>query len=369
MLGRIAAAGNYETLRAYIKMIGPDADFRKNSRDQWRFFLEEKEVDSKALQRELFFAGGSGLRGQWTKEQRTHAERVCALLSMMWQEPSFRKAQEDYTGERLLGFAMAKSKKILFPENFPTEGWDGALRAAFTSFAANLPAVADEHFRIAYEKAGDASIEDLTIEALREMTFGPGISIYPHRYNAIRPVLEKQFGIDLPDFAKELEQFEYQNPWAELYPTVAHFQTALLELGIYDLGPSGADNKMGKLTKAAIAQFEEDHNLPVDGKPDRKFAEALRDAVNEARENGLAANASTDVEEEVPEEDPFDAPDPDVPDVMSIPDPRPPGDGHSTPPPPTSEPVPKKSSGAAKTTGIVVFVVGLLGALWKLFSE
>lgn len=367
MFAKIASAGNYEMLRRYLKMIDEGLDFRRNSDGHWRFFLDDTEVASKAMQRKVFFGGATGIKGEWTVSQKDYAKLTCAVMSMVWQEPSFRRMQEDYTGGRLLGFAMPKSKKILFPENFPTQGWEGALRAAFISFAANLPVVADKHFRIAHEKYGSDGIEKLTIEALKEMTFGPGISIYPHRYNGIRPVLEKQFGIDLPDFAKELEQFELDNPWAELYPTTAHFQDALIKLG-HDLGPSGSDNVMGKLTKAAIAAFEKEHGLEADGKPDMKFAEALAKAVDEAREDEIEIRDDEQLPPDADPEDekPFKEPDPAVPDVRAIP---PATDGHSSPPPPLSEhPEKPASKTAVKATGIVAVIVALLAALGRLLG-
>jgi hypothetical protein len=172
-----------DLLQSYLAEMPLSCGFRRGHGGQWRFHLRGQQVASKAEQREIFLGGATGYKGQWTDGQKEHAKRVAAVMSAMWQEPAFREAQDTFTHERLLSFAMSKSRKILFPEDgYSTEGPAGALRAAFLSFAGNLPAVADEQFRKAcstkdYQRA---SIDDQLVMALRQMTFGPGIAIYPH---------------------------------------------------------------------------------------------------------------------------------------------------------------------------------------------
>jgi hypothetical protein len=137
--------------------------------------------------------------------------------------------------------------------------------------------VADEHFRKAYnsKEFQSASLDDQLVIVLKEMTFGPGIAIYPHRYDAIRPVLEREWGLDLPDFAEELREFEAQMPELSMFPTPAHIQQELINQG-YDLGPAGADGDIGPKSRAAIKQFEIDNELPYpDGIPDAAFMKKL----------------------------------------------------------------------------------------------
>jgi len=265
-------------LQSYLDEIPGSCLFQKNAKGRWQFFYNGAPVASKAEQRALFLGGSTGYKGQWTKAQKAHAYRVCAVMSCLWQEAKFREAQRKYVGEScLMRFVRTKSRNILFAEGYPREGDEGALRAAFITFAVNNPARADKYFRQAHAteeyKAADAHKRLLI--ALEAMTFDPGISIYPHRYDAIRPVLEREFSIDLPDFATQLAKFEEDNPNRALFPDVASIQRELIALG-YDLGQAGADGIMGSKTKAAIKAVEVKHGLPApDGIPDSAFIDVL----------------------------------------------------------------------------------------------
>lgn len=283
------------------------------------FIFKGKVVKTKADQRAAFLGGSSGLRGQWSDEQKKHAWRVCAVMSAIWSEEKFRAIQEEYTSKRLLGFVMPKTKKILFKDGYPTEGAEGALRCLVMSYAGNLPANADKHFRVVHGtvpyQEGDA-MQRLILVA-EEMAFGSGIGIWPHRYDAIRPVLEKQFGIDLPDFAKQLRDFEKKHPWFEHFPDDRAIQEALIFLGS-DLGPSGADGRFGPKSRAALKAFEiqsEEYEDDPDGIPDVKSMDALWiawQAQKDVDSDLLTANPEAAVDDE-----PFEA-DTIAPDVGEV---------------------------------------------------
>jgi hypothetical protein len=144
-----------------------------------------------------------------------------------------------------------------------------AVFAAFLSFAANNPTLASRHFLLAVKNNPQISpwTRDWFIAILQQMTFGPGIAIYPHRYDCIRPVLEQLYGLDLPDFSEQLRS-------TSLLANPVHLQKALIALG-YDLGPVGADGVVGRLTKAAIMQFQQLHKLQPTGNPTQDVLEAL----------------------------------------------------------------------------------------------
>jgi len=332
------------------------------------FIFNGKPVTTKEQQRAAFLGGSSGLRGQWTDEQIEHARRVCAVMSALWQEEKFRESQEAYTGKRLLGFVMPKTKKILFPELFPQEGAAGALRAAYVSFAGNLPAVADKHFRKVAEtdKWKSANEMDRLVMALKEMTFGPGIAIYPHRYEAIRPVLEKQFGINLPDMAEELRTFEEPNPWAEVFPDSRSIQEALIELG-HDLGPAGADNKFGAKSRAALKAFESEYECKgkPDGIPDAVSMDALAKAVAEMKTTtaevaDLVEPKPVEVE---PDNEPFDEDElvPDVGEVLVVEE----TDENVDSEPPEA---PEKAAEGSKTPYVILAFGAILAALGRLLG-
>lgn len=270
------AERNVELLQSYLDEMPVPCTFERNARGRWRFFHDGVEVVSKEQQRALFLGGASGYKGQWSESQKEHARRVCAVMATLWQEETFRRAQDDYNGKVIFAYATSRMRKILFAEGYPTEGAEGALRAGFITFAVNNPARADKYFHRVYEteEYQEADADKRLVLALRALTFDPGIAIYPARYNAIRPVLEREFGIDLPDFAEELRDW-YDDPNRELFPDARSIQAELIALG-YDLGPAGADGKVGPRTRAAIEAFERENGLPnPDGHPDVRFTAAL----------------------------------------------------------------------------------------------
>jgi len=259
-----------------------NAEFKKNAAGKYRFFFRDAagEVDSAEKQRKLFFLESSGLKGGWSDEQKAHAKHWGACLADMLAAPAARIVQVEHTLPKLVGFCMPDAKKILFEENLPNEGLVGAVRAAYISFAANLPAVANTHLKeaVAKSKAPKWS-QDWAIDVLRQLTFGPEIAIYPHRYKAIRPVLEKLYGVDLPDMAEELRGDSPANAERGVdMSSVEAIQKGLITLG-FDLGASGADGHMGARTKKAIAEFQSAHGLDPDGVVGPKTRAALAEAI------------------------------------------------------------------------------------------
>ncbi len=197
-----------------------NATFKKNAKGQWRFFFNDAkgEVDSLEKTR-ILFLGCSGLKGSWTPEARARAKTWAACLANVWSTEEARRAQNSYTRSKLLPwFVLADAKATLFgPE--PEEGWIAALRAAYVSFAVNLPAVANAQLKIAIASLTSAKWSpDWCTGVLKQLTFGPGIAIYPIRYNGIRPVLERLWGIELPKTARDLAI--WQEPSAHELPLI-----------------------------------------------------------------------------------------------------------------------------------------------------
>jgi hypothetical protein len=260
-----------------------NAEFKKNGAGKYRFFFRDGdgEVDSGEKQRRLFLLESSGLKTAWNDEQKAHAKLWAACLADMLAQPLAQIVQVEHTLPKLVGFCMPDAKKILFEEDLPSEGLVGAIRAAYISFAANLPAVANTHLKeaIAKTKAPKWSLE-WTLDVLRQLTYGPEIAIYPHRYKAIRPVLERLYGVDFPDMAEELRGDSLPSvPGAHDLTSVEGVQKGLIVLG-HDLGTSGADGHMGGRTKKAIMDFQSAHGLTPDGvigpKTKATISEALK---------------------------------------------------------------------------------------------
>jgi len=257
--------------------------FHPNARGRWRFYIGGDEVDTVPEQTRLFLLNSNGQEGTWDEKSKFYAKQWAATVASILSHPWAQQAQTDFTVPKLVPyFVLQKVKDKLF-QNLETSGMIGALKAIYLSFAANNPSRASEAFLKATE-CMKGSLEQNTPLILKHLTFDSGYTIYPARYNAVRPVAEKLFGVDLPDFASELKQFEdelsactMQIPGIDLKTTMG-IQQGLLRLG-YDLGPSKADGRMGNKTREAIMAFQQSKKLQVDGVVGPKTAQALSDAL------------------------------------------------------------------------------------------
>lgn len=287
MLGAIASADPalLDPLKPALE--ASNAEFKKTARGGWRFHFKDSrsEVDTAVEQKALFLKTSSGLKGSWTGGSKEHAKLWAACMANVLAQDGADEVQVRYTAARMKSFAMPYSKRVLFEDHpAPSTGWAGAMRAGFLSFAGNLPAVADKHLKIALQDApGPRWSKDWCVHIFRELTFGPKITIYPHRYNAIRPVLEKLYGVDLPDMASELNLFRSQlnkddkadtNKGEPEFFRLEEVQQLLSDMG-YDLGPAGVDGRMGPKTKDAIMTFQATHSLVADGIVGPKTRKAL----------------------------------------------------------------------------------------------
>jgi len=275
LLGHIAdhgPAGILDPLKPALEASG--ADFKRTARGKWRFHFRDGrgEVDAKTEQQQLFLLHSSGLRGSWDGESKAHAKLWTACLAEALSNLEAERLQVKYTVARLKWFVTKGAREILWGEDRPDEGWTGAVRTGFLSFAGNLPAVAAKHLEIAAKAAAAPKwSKDWCIAVLKELTFGPKIAIYPGRYDKIRGPLERNYGVDLPDFASELKAWEAEfdaEHGPELgepsFRTVEEVQQLLSDMG-YDLGPAGVDGRMGAKTKDAVMTFQGLNGLSADG--------------------------------------------------------------------------------------------------------
>jgi hypothetical protein len=244
--------------------------------------------------RTLYFGGATGEKGKWEDKQKQYAKEVAAAFASMWNSPELQTGQLRYVKARIMSFIMPRSKQILFSNDIQ-DGYEGALKAAFVSFSLNLPAVADKWlFQTTQNPAwAGSSSKDRFFLAMKNITFGPQIAIWPGRYDKIHPVLEKLFQVSIPSL-KELADGINHSVSDEDLTTIEGIQKALAELG-YDLGPKGPDGVMGKKTTSAIAQFQtncntvtRDQQLPrayfvVDGIVGKNTRAALLQALEEHR--------------------------------------------------------------------------------------
>lgn len=225
----------------------------------WRFVLSDGRIAGGWRGEQLFRGSSGGKKGNWSPGDKAIARMWATCIANVFQYASAQAAQERFTVPRLEQFATSSAKAALWDGTKPDNtGLPGALRAAYLSFAANLPAVASKHLSTAITNATDPKWSPGWCNAvLRQLTFGPQIAIYPERYNKIRPVIETLFGVDLPDFANDLKA----QP-SDLLGTAAGIQSRLAALG-YEIG--AIDGVMGRLTKDAIVHFQTDRGLTADG--------------------------------------------------------------------------------------------------------
>lgn len=184
--------------------------FKKNKAGQWRFFFLDKrdEVNSLGKQQELFLGttvkDGKIMPNDGTSECWNDGNRSIALLwascfANVWLNKDARDVQASFTAQRLTGFLMPNAKKTLW-DGTDDASWRGMFRAAFLSYAGNNPKIADEQLSLFCSQTKHVKwSSDWCIGALKQLTFGPNIAIYPARYTKIRPVLETHWeGVRLP---------------------------------------------------------------------------------------------------------------------------------------------------------------------------
>jgi hypothetical protein len=236
-------------------------------------------VSTPESQQRMFFGTSSGLKGQWADADKTRAKEWAAAISSVWEQPEAQDIQRAYTEARLSWFVTKATKPLL--DSAPATDVGNCFVAAYLSFAANNPAKASAAVMSALPTAGTLWTKDWLVNVLKAMTFKPGVAIYPHRYDCIRPVLEKLYNVDLPDLSSDLKSWLGDTGFKDTL-SPKQLQLALLELG-YDLGPCGADGQIGKLTKLALQKFEFAAGIPElfqDGTPDKFTVPALEKALS-----------------------------------------------------------------------------------------
>ncbi len=276
MLGGCAAF-DLGTMRTAFSQLPIPADLKQDSSGVWRFsFLDGRGfVINEQQMKTLLLCGASGLKGQWNPAQKAQARQVAATMASIWTSAGLQMGQREYIKPRLMSFVMPRAKTTLFTNPDQT-GYVGALKAAYISYAVNMPAIADKYLTVATSDPNwaSASDEDKFGMAMSRIVFDPKITIWPARYNAIHPVLQSLFHVSLPTLKQLPSESEPDDPSDENLTTTKGIQKFLLDRG-YDLGPKGADGFWGPATEGAVKQFQSDHHLPVSGIVDSQTKDTM----------------------------------------------------------------------------------------------
>lgn len=206
MLGAVAD----ELGPGYVqKALGPaldmcDAMFFKTSSGAWRFSLKMETVNTKDLQKKLYFGDLAGNAvGSYDDAKRLRAKTWAACLANVWADPRAVAVQGRFTLPRLInGFVWNELKQDLFSGEQPEDGWIGALRAMLLSFAVNAPAVVVKRYAACRSNGKAFGSPEWCLAVLRGVVVGSGIDVWPARWVAERPLVKSMFGVTLPTYAQ-----------------------------------------------------------------------------------------------------------------------------------------------------------------------
>jgi len=203
--------------------------------------------------------GASGKKGAWSRTQKAHAKIWAACLASVFEDEEAKVLQARFTKPRMMTFVRNSAKKILFTDDEEKAGantkWVRALQVAYITFGVNNPKWASEAIAAANANSTQKKWSPAYfVDCLESLTYQKGITIYPHRYDSIRPVLEDLYGIYLPNKAHELKSASvFIDSTSGHFYCLKSIQHALHKLRFK---PGKIDGLMGTKTRAATKAFQ-----------------------------------------------------------------------------------------------------------------
>lgn len=253
---------------ALLEVLGKcNAELKRNKNKQWRLFHNGNEVTTAKQNSNLFFGGASGKIGSWTDETKAVAAAWIAGLQETLLLPDAITLQQQFLITRIPTWVTSKAYKRLWGVGTPDReerGWTAAVRSMYLSFSANNQLIAEKNL-LRLPESQNLFNEEGFVALGRSLAFSEGNPvIYPKRCGDIFPEIERIYGVNIPDNAAQLKNWETTaiKPGTNLSTLEA--QKLLISLG-YDLGPKGADGIFGKKSEAAVRQFQAFYGLDVTG--------------------------------------------------------------------------------------------------------
>jgi hypothetical protein len=209
LLGYIVENLGTDVVMKHIKNAGFDKkfgiNFGQNENKQWRWFKNGVECKSLQSLRDLYLGGSSGKKGEWSIKQKNIAMQWVVIMANIWDNKKARNLQLKYIASKINLFTYGKSKEELIESNKSWIGWPGAVKALYISYSANNPAEANRLVLESLESNPHFKwSENWSIQLIKDLALKSNFSIWPNRYNHIRPVIEKLYGVILPKNSEEL---------------------------------------------------------------------------------------------------------------------------------------------------------------------
>jgi len=249
------------------------ATFKRRGDGRWRFFFNDArgEVNTLAEQQQLFILNSRGETGTWDDASKAHAKAWVANVADVLHDSNAQRIQIEWSLPRIQWFLLKAARAVMYAPGDPSsDGWVGATRSIVLSYAVNLPVVASNlTARYAASATSPKWSQEWCIGLLKSVVFDSKVAIWPRRWNDNRPVAERIYGVDLPDFAADLQKWSTDmgvipGSSEPSFTSTKEIQEELIAEG-YDLGPSGADGSYGAATKAALMDFQRANSLQPDG--------------------------------------------------------------------------------------------------------
>lgn len=240
MIGYVAETVGIEIIEQKLgpAMTMAKASFKKTAQGRWRFHIldnnaAEVPVVTETLSRYMF-ARSSGKIGTWTEVNKLWAKCWAACIAELFEDDRAVAAQVEWTVPQLKArFVGSQGRSVVFEQGSPSEGYGGALKALLIAYGVNLPAVAERIIAQAIKTSKFPKwSKQWCLDLMHALALTSGVSLWPGRYDAKRPAMEKAFNIVLPKNNAELAQRKWTKEPIEMIGPDATVEVPVVDLPV-----------------------------------------------------------------------------------------------------------------------------------------